>query len=485
MGGAAFAQIIIILASPIILRLYSPDAFGLYALYISIISIISVVACLTYDLTIVLPDKDEDAANLLALSLIAAIITSIIITFLIWLSNGALTRLLNAPGLQPYILLIPVTSFLGGVFSALNYWYIRNKRFGKISIAKIASSISTYVTQLTAGFAGFATGGSLIGSNLMGYMASSLILCGQIWRNDRSILKEYINARGIAAGLIRYKKFPMYTTWAYLLNGISNQLPTFVFAAFFSTTIVGYYALGTMVLQFPVYLIVGAISQVLFQRASVAKYEGRLKNVAEDIFRLLIIFGAFPFLVLSLIGEEIFAVVFGEQWATAGIYAQILAVMMLAVFITSPLSILIDVLERQRACLIFNIILFFARSSAIIAGCTLGKPLVALILFSSAGTIIYASQCIWILSITGVQIKVVFKELIPYLIYFVPTLGLIFMAKFVFYLDPQMILFMAFISSSIYYAKVFTTMNYQVISKTYLEQLTDSGNKVLNLISKR
>ena len=68
-GGTAIAQILSILASPIITRMYGPEAFGLSALFASITGIVAVVACLRYELAIMLPEKDEDAANLLALGL--------------------------------------------------------------------------------------------------------------------------------------------------------------------------------------------------------------------------------------------------------------------------------------------------------------------------------------------------------------------------------------------------------------------------------
>ncbi len=44
--GTTFAQIIAILASPLLTRLYGPEAFGFLALFTSITSIIGVIACM-------------------------------------------------------------------------------------------------------------------------------------------------------------------------------------------------------------------------------------------------------------------------------------------------------------------------------------------------------------------------------------------------------------------------------------------------------
>ena len=64
-SGTTLAQAIGILITPILTRLYAPEAFGTLALFTSITSILSVIACMRYELAIMLPESDEEAANLL------------------------------------------------------------------------------------------------------------------------------------------------------------------------------------------------------------------------------------------------------------------------------------------------------------------------------------------------------------------------------------------------------------------------------------
>ncbi len=59
--GTALAQIIPLLASPILTRLYSPEAFGLFAVFIAIIMSISPAVMGSYELAIVLPKRDKTA----------------------------------------------------------------------------------------------------------------------------------------------------------------------------------------------------------------------------------------------------------------------------------------------------------------------------------------------------------------------------------------------------------------------------------------
>ena len=73
--GSVIAQGLGVLAAPVIARLFAPEAFGVAALFVSITGIIGVVACLRYELAIMLPKTDEEAANLLGISLFFVLIS--------------------------------------------------------------------------------------------------------------------------------------------------------------------------------------------------------------------------------------------------------------------------------------------------------------------------------------------------------------------------------------------------------------------------
>ena len=409
-GGTAIAQALGILASPIITRLYGPEALGLSALFASITGIIAVVVCLRYELAIMLPEKDEDAANLLALSLFLAVLMSGISAIVIWLNEDTLLSLLNAQELKQLFWLVPISVLLSGFFLALNYWNSRTKRFGRLSIARVTASVATTGTQLGAGFSGHAIGGSLIGAGLLGSAISTLMLGGLIWRDDGWGLIKAFSLKNIKVGLKRYSKFPLFDSWSALLNSSSWQLPIFLLSSSFSPTVVGYYALGMMVLQLPTSLIGSAISQVFFQRGAQAKFDGSLPALVEATFLRLAVIGPLPVVLLSMTGEDIFIVIFGATWAEAGVYAQILSIWIFFVFVTSPISTVFSILEKQRSFLIFNILLFCTRAAALIFGGLLGDARIALIIFSAVGVIDYVGMGLWILHKVGIPISNVLKS---------------------------------------------------------------------------
>jgi lipopolysaccharide exporter len=419
-SGTAFSQILLIIASPLLTRLYEPKAFGTLAIFLSITNIIGVVICLRYDQSIMLPKRDEDAASLLGASLGFVILISLLTIPLIWFGQPVILNLLNAPELRSYLWLIPPMLFFNGVGLALNYWNSRTKHFGRLSVARIFQSVTTVGTQLGTGYAGYATGGSLIAAGVLGSALSSSALGGQIWRDDSHFLRRSISWDGIMAGLKRYSNYPLYDTWASLLNTISAELPALLLSTFFSASVVGYYALAVRLMSLPMSLIGRSIGQVFFQRASVARNEGKLANVTEKTFSYLVKLSIFPILMLTLISKGVIVFVFGQEWQESGVYLQIIGLWAVFWFISSPLSSLFDVLQKQKNYLYIQIGIFLSRLISLTVGGYLNNSRLALALFSASGVLAYGYLTVYITHSSGVNLGVILNKLFLEILRFIP-----------------------------------------------------------------
>jgi O-antigen/teichoic acid export membrane protein len=428
--GSIFAQGLAVLVAPIVTRLFAPEAFGVAALFVSISGIISVVACLRYELSIMLPKTDEEAVNLFGVSLFFVLIITGASAFVIFFAGDVIINLLNSPALKRYLWLIPISVFVSGIFLALNYWNSRKKCFGRLSIARVASSVTAQAIKLGAGFAGFISGGVLISATILGQFASTIVLASQIWRDDRQSFMMSIRWKKMIAGMKRHKNFPLYNSWSALLNSASHKLPVLFLAFYFSPEVVGFYALGRTVLSMPMNMVGGAVAQVFFQKASeVRNHTGNLSHVVEEVFKRLVSLGIFPALLLALIGKELFVVVFGARWAEAGMYMQILALWIFFQSISSPISTLFAVLEKQHYGLFFNILLFVTRSASLIIGGMTGNVIFTLFLFASTGVGCYALLCFWLISKAGLHVTYALYQIIKYTLYSSPILIVLALVK--------------------------------------------------------
>ena len=408
--GTGIGQIIGIAAAPIVTRLFAPEAYGIAAIFASLAAILGILACSRYELAIVLPEKDHEAANLFWLSLLSAVIFASLVSVAVWFGGPQIALWTNAPELARYLWLLPVVVFIHGVFIALNYWNTRTRHFTRLSIAEITSRVTGTSATLGAGFAGFATGGAMILASAVGQTMATLVLGGQILRDNGRFLVRSFSWAEILAGMKRHRKFPLYSSWAGLLNIASWQLPIVLFGIFFSPAVVGLYALGFRILQMPMRMIGSAIGRVFHQRAAQAHLSGELEPLVRNLLKTLTMVGLAPIVALSVIGEDLFSLAFGSAWAEAGVYTQILSAWAFIWFVSSPLSTLFGVLGKQAQGLRLQMRIFVSRLVSIGVGVYFDNVILALALFSATGVLVYGGLIYQIMRFSGVSAKRLFDR---------------------------------------------------------------------------
>jgi O-antigen/teichoic acid export membrane protein len=103
-GGTATAQAITVAFSPIITRLYGPDAFGVLGVFSSLISILTPIAALCYPHAIVLPPEDEDGLRLVRLAVLIAAGMTVLMAAIIIPCRSRIASLLGLESVASYLL---------------------------------------------------------------------------------------------------------------------------------------------------------------------------------------------------------------------------------------------------------------------------------------------------------------------------------------------------------------------------------------------
>jgi len=401
-GGTGGAQLLMIMAAPLLTRLYSPEDFGLLAVFSGLLGVCSVVASLSYELAIPLPESEGEATHIAILSLLAVLCTSALTLSIVLCFGSNLAGLLDVPALDQYFWLLPVGMMFAGVYKVFNYVGIRAKRFPLIARTLIWQKVSTLLIQV----AGFKFGGgALLFGNTLGRGMGSVSLGRVAFRQARNVHWSW---RGVRDSAVRYREFPIYSTWSGLFNAAGQQLPPLMFATFFGVGAAGLYALAQRVLALPMAVVGKAIGDVFFADAAQAYREDSLGSLVHRTHTILSQIGMPPALVLMIVAPQIFALVFGPEWAEAGEFARWMAPWLYMVFVTSPLSNLFSVMNKQRQGLVFQSLLFLSRICAIAAGAWYGNLLAAVILFASASAICRIGLLVWFSQLAGNDAVMVF-----------------------------------------------------------------------------
>src|SRR5690625_3175705 len=106
--GTTSAQLISMGLSPIITRLYGPEAFGIMGTFNSMVSIILPIVALTYPYAIVLPKNIVEALGIVKLSIYITVSFSTIILVFIYIFQDLIVTTFNLYEISPYLFLIPV-----------------------------------------------------------------------------------------------------------------------------------------------------------------------------------------------------------------------------------------------------------------------------------------------------------------------------------------------------------------------------------------
>ena len=101
--GTALGQLITVLVSPILTRLYSAEDFGIFAIYISVAGILSVIITLRFEDAIVLPAEDNEAIDLVLLGLGISLIFSLILLLTFFLFNKPILNIIDHSELGFYV----------------------------------------------------------------------------------------------------------------------------------------------------------------------------------------------------------------------------------------------------------------------------------------------------------------------------------------------------------------------------------------------
>jgi len=405
-SSSVLAQLLLIISSPILTRLYSPKAFGVYALFIGIIGILSTVSNLRYEQAIIIPKEDVKSIQLIYLSLFINIIFSSLLFLFLFLFSEIIFKFFKIEDLVEYYWIIPIAVFFIGCFQVFNYWLIRNKKFNKISKIKIQQSAVIITIQLV-----FYKIGAI--ALILGHSAGQLL---GVIKNGYIFLKTTKSNRSeIRQVASEYKNFPIYSTWSALLNSTGAQLPVLIFTAYYSPAVAGLYMLTQRVIKGPLSIVSQAVTQIFI--SNLRNEENKIKKKLLGVNNFLTSIVIIPFAIIIVAGNKIFSLVFGSNWAEAGTVAAILSPWMFLVFICSPISSLIEYKGKQTFFLKFQIILFLSRIIFIYIGYLIFDGYIkTLILFSFISTSLWFFLLYYIMRLFKIGFlewsKSIFKKII-------------------------------------------------------------------------
>ena len=352
LAGGALAQLIPLLLGPLITRLFTPEAFGLFTSFSTIAATVAVVACARYEFALPMVRDGREARALLALCLRIGLIVLLLCLPLAWA--------LHALGYLPLPQLLPLAVLAAGVLQLLTLWSNRAHRFRALALARVLQYGGTAVLQVALGYALWLQAQAHAGSEqawalVAAQEAEALIACLVLlrptpeggWRGVLPGSADTALQSDMRQAARTHRDFPLLNTPHAFLGTLQDAVAVALLIAWTGEAAAGFWGLALRYLKAPATLVGGAVSQALYPRLAAA----RADDARRLVRRLMALLGALALGLMALLllaGPWLFERVFGPPWREAGELARALAPYIAAHFVAAPLAVVTMAWRAQR-----------------------------------------------------------------------------------------------------------------------------------------
>lgn len=388
-GGSAIGQLASVLATPILSRLFTRPEMGLLNTYTSIISNLAIISGGRYEQAVPIAETDEEAAGALGAAVLITFALAALSSLVLFLWGLPLLREIKAEGIYPFCWVIPVGLLAQGLNLNISYWATRRRAFTSLGVRRASIGLFTVLFQMGAGALQYGAAGLLLGFGL-GQGAGVGTLFRNAWKEDSPIFRS-ITLSSIVAAMKRYSKFPMLSVPAAFTNSLALNIPAILMGTYYGQAANGDLGQAMRIMAFPVSLVGAAVGQAFLGTApellrdspkeALALFNRLTRKLAKMSLAIV---------ALGIVLIWLTPIILGAKWVEAGPYMGLLGFAAACQFVTSPISQITTILERQDLQLIGDVLRSGLIALAFWGTHRLGAtPLVAVTVYSATMVITY------------------------------------------------------------------------------------------------
>ena len=358
--GGALAQLVPLLLGPVLARLFTPQAFGVFTTFSTVAATVAVVACGRYEFALPMARDEDEAAVLLALCARIGLLVLVL--------SVPLAALLNMTGHLPLPWLLPLAVAAAGALQLLIMWSNRAQRFRALAISRVLQYGGAALFQVALGGAlwwsarqpaGAEAAWALVIAPVLAGVLAALVLVQPApaggWRALLPARAHPGMQQAMRQVAVKFRDFPLLNTPHAFLGALQDALAVAMLVAFSGHAAAGFWGLGLRYLKAPATLVGSAVSQALYPRLAGAQ-PADAQRAVRQIMALLGAVALGLMLVLMVAGPWLFRLVFGAAWQEAGELARALAPYIAVHFVAAPLAVVTMAWKAQRWALLLSIV---------------------------------------------------------------------------------------------------------------------------------
>jgi O-antigen/teichoic acid export membrane protein len=357
-SGTALAQLISIVASLVLARIYNPGLYSILTIYMAVSGLLGSIASLQFHNVVVISQDEAEVRQAINVCVFSTLVFALLsLLFVLLFFNRFDTWFSNSTG-KYWMLLTPLSVLFSGLNYTLSALASKRQRYKMLSANRIIAALLVPAVSITLGLLLHNETGLFAGL-LVSQILPTVILARHFRKNnDFEInfsfpdIKKFISV---------HRNYPLFSLPADFINNLVNQLPVFMLTRYYNGVqngLVGHYGRSTMLLGMPVYLVSAAVGEVFRQKASAEKDNPSvLRRTFIRTAGFLFLLSVVPFTIIILFGPDIFRLVLGNKWGEAGTMASALSIMFALRFTVSPLTYMYFIVKKQKEDFFIHIIM--------------------------------------------------------------------------------------------------------------------------------
>lgn len=332
-SGNSVAQILGILAMPLLTRLYAPHDFASLNLFTQIVAGLAILITLRFEYLVMLPAEQHESDNILRLTFLLGAVHTLWLTPLLWFVPIGWAWSDSIRPIANWIWLAPLSAWIVSLSVAFQQTIQRKGDFRSSAKSEVFGRIVHIICAIA---------GSLALPNIIGLITGILVNSGAklAWliRADRNSTHTWSRLQFSEINK-SVRRMAVSTSLSNLISLASGIAPMIYIADRFGADSLGQYGLVLSTLYLPSVLLGHAIGQVYYQRACRLNSEGieftvLLVKTTLNLAKIgLPLYG-----LIALIAPSAYPFVFGAEWTSAGEMARWLCIAAVAGFLSTPLD---------------------------------------------------------------------------------------------------------------------------------------------------
>jgi O-antigen/teichoic acid export membrane protein len=342
-AGSIAGQLVVLLATPLIARMYGAPALGTYAAFAAIASVLCVVSSLRYEVLIAQGKSDEVPTRVLLALLVTVLVAGI--GCLALLAGGA-SLLDSQLALGNAVWLLPLVVLLGGIAQAGTYLSVRLGNFLPMASFRLVNPALFAAAALLLPSLGLA------GAHILGLFTA--LLFAYVYRS-----RVGTGVRAAVKVGWRLRQAPLRLMPAALMDACAIALPVVFVGAIYGAAEAGNFSQIQRLVVGPILILsVAAGYSVHSASTRLVRDNGLLMPLVRQAIIGLGSLAAAWLALVVFAGSQVLEWLLGLGWRTERAFIVMILLAYIVRVIVSPLSTILLALGRHRTIFIWQAALF-------------------------------------------------------------------------------------------------------------------------------